>query len=411
MGWGKILGDLAKGYVSARGVEGTIEDITKLTQKGGEVINMFSEKLDKMFEGDAGDNAWDDFLGEYQACLDDNQYEEAVELLDSYFEHYEYEKNFNYYYLRAFALIQQWNNSEELGLSEEDEVPLIVQSSKDIKKCIKLAEDTEQKNLAVSLQEDFNKVNNQKKYLGLWEKTLGEIEKYCDLEAVYTSSKKTDCEKAFSILSNLYDEMGEARNWFYFYKRGSIYNALFAAFIKIPSERNLLNPEELEKYISDALDCIKRAENLYEGDDEEDIHSLNRLKEQYNEIVALLKEGVGHENTVSLKENTDTPSSSDAEKEYLEELKECLKNGITDRERRLLYRLSKSLGISETRALELEKSLNSSLTDEEQEYLEELKDILKDGRISDRERRLLDRLRKSLGISEARGRDLEKMAQ
>ena len=61
--------------------------------------------------------------------------------------------------------------------------------------------------------------------------------------------------------------------------------------------------------------------------------------------------------------------------------------------------------------MELEKSLSPSLADEEQEYLEELKDILKDGRISDRERRLLDRLRKSLGISEARGRDLEKMAQ
>lgn len=92
MGWSKILGDLAKDYVSARGVEGTIEDITKLTQKGGEVINMFSEKLDKKFEGDAGDNAWDDFLAKYQACLDDNQYEEAVELLDFYFEQYGYEK-------------------------------------------------------------------------------------------------------------------------------------------------------------------------------------------------------------------------------------------------------------------------------------------------------------------------------
>lgn len=287
MGWKKVLTDFAIGYVEERGIEGTIEDMTKVVQRGGKVINKYGQKINKMCEDNTEDYGWDDFFDEYQACLDNNQYEEAIELLDFYFEQCGNENPFSYYYLRANALIQQWDNSEELGLSEEDEVPLIIQSSKDIKECIKWAEDIDQQDLAASLQEDFDNVNNRKKNLGLCEKAFGEMEKYRDSETVY--------------------------------------------------------------------------------------------------------------------------ASSDAEKEYLEELRECLKDGITDKVRRLLNRLRQSLGISEERAIELEKSLTLSLSDEEQEYLEELKECLKDDGISDKERRLLNRIRQSLGISEERGKELEQL--
>lgn len=72
----------------------------------------------------------------------------------------------------------------------------------------------------------------------------------------------------------------------------------------------------------------------------------------------------------------------------------------------MLDRLRKSLGITEARAKELEASVNS-MSDEEKEYQEELKVCLEDGTISDRERRLLDRLRKSLGNSEERAKAIE----
>ena len=96
--------------------------------------------------------------------------------------------------------------------------------------------------------------------------------------------------------------------------------------------------------------------------------------------------------------------------EYLEEYKTCLAdNGeISNKERRLLFRLAKSLGISEARALELEKSLMStSLTPEEKEYADEYKACLEDGEISDRERRLLDKIRISLNISVPRATEIE----
>jgi phage-related tail protein len=110
---------------------------------------------------------------------------------------------------------------------------------------------------------------------------------------------------------------------------------------------------------------------------------------------------------------TPTYSTSllDNEQEYLDEYKLCLEEDgkISSKERRLLDRLRAKLGITEMRAKELEDSLNAlKLTEEEQEYLEEYKLCLEeDGKISPKERRLLDRLRDKLSISQKRAKELE----
>lgn len=101
-----------------------------------------------------------------------------------------------------------------------------------------------------------------------------------------------------------------------------------------------------------------------------------------------------------------------SEQEYIEELKACLEDDgeISERERRLLNRLCQSLGITEERAKELESGLQfaSNLTPEEQEYANEVKACLEDGgEITPKERRLLDKIRKSLGISEERAKEIE----
>lgn len=100
------------------------------------------------------------------------------------------------------------------------------------------------------------------------------------------------------------------------------------------------------------------------------------------------------------------------EKEYIEEFKACLadNNGtISNSQRRLLEKVRVSLWVSETRARELEAMCSApQLTDEEKEYLTEYKACLNDGgTITASERRLLERVRKSLGISEQRAKELE----
>lgn len=135
------------------------------------------------------------------------------------------------------------------------------------------------------------------------------------------------------------------------------------------------------------------------------------LREVYQEIN--IGDYVGKLDIRDIKEmNADpeeTTSFSANEREYIEELKECLVDGeLGGSERRLLNKLRMKLGISEERAAELEASLQKSqLTEEEQEYLEAYQDALEDGVVSEKERRLLDKLMKINNLSEERAKEIE----
>ena len=105
-------------------------------------------------------------------------------------------------------------------------------------------------------------------------------------------------------------------------------------------------------------------------------------------------------------------SFSPEESEYMEELKFCFEKGsITDSERRLLKRRAGKLGISKKRSIELENIImgeNPQYTPKEMEYIEELKFCLKAGDITDDVRKMLNRYREKLKISEKRATELEK---
>ena len=125
-----------------------------------------------------------------------------------------------------------------------------------------------------------------------------------------------------------------------------------------------------------------------------------------------------HEGVLVSSEFDDTINSfcgtfTKSEQEYLETLKESLEDGeLSLRERKMLDRIRISLGISEERAKELEASLKSpKLTEDEQEYLNAYKEATADGEMSEKERRLLEKLRVMYGISEERARDIERMRQ
>lgn len=124
---------------------------------------------------------------------------------------------------------------------------------------------------------------------------------------------------------------------------------------------------------------------------------LNELNGEGNNSQAKIGNGI----SIDLSAN---------ESEYVEEYKECLSNGkISTGERRLLDKLRDKLGITPSRAKELEELLVApKLTDDEKEYLEAFKDACENGIVSDNQRRLLKKLRVMYGISEERARELEK---
>lgn len=107
--------------------------------------------------------------------------------------------------------------------------------------------------------------------------------------------------------------------------------------------------------------------------------------------------------------NNNLTSYSSNEQEYLENLKEFIddKTGITERERKMLDRIRQSLGISEERAVELEASLSPKMTDDEKEYLDMYREYAEKGEILEKERRRLDKFAQALGIESGRIKELE----
>ena len=107
----------------------------------------------------------------------------------------------------------------------------------------------------------------------------------------------------------------------------------------------------------------------------------------------------------------DVPTSNKEEEEYLDEVKFMLEDDgiIDDKERSILERFRERKGITRERAIELEKNLLSfgNLSEDEKEYLEEFKEILNDGEITEKERRILSRKANRLGVSEERASQLE----
>ena len=117
---------------------------------------------------------------------------------------------------------------------------------------------------------------------------------------------------------------------------------------------------------------------------------------------------------IALTTQTQTADLSESELAYKEEVEFCLEDEseISAHSRKFLERKRQKLGLSETRAQEIEDMVKASLvsfTDEEKEYMEALDDVIEDGVIPDNVRRLLERERKSLGISEERAKELEKI--
>ncbi|OXA93802.1 hypothetical protein [Flavobacterium hercynium] len=149
--------------------------------------------------------------------------------------------------------------------------------------------------------------------------------------------------------------------------------------------------------------------------------NINQLVEEnfnQNESVEWEIE-IEFESVENLTENHISPNaeqqvsiiSDDAEKEYMDELKHMLEDGneISDRERSFLERFREKKGILKDRADQLEKSMMATrnLSNNEKEYLEEYQELLAEGEITEKERRILNRFAARLGIENERAQELE----
>ena len=206
-------------------------------------------------------------------------------------------------------------------------------------------------------------------------------------------------EKAKKILDDLYNSNDLAIDFDYCY----IVLQITYKYIEIGNFEGYDSEKIGEFAWNRKLEALHLAHN---SDDRKKVLELSNIHDNAHLL--------GYKDIETLDESSDNNLDckiSSNETEYIEEYKVCLADGgeILDKERRLLDRLALSLGISQERVKELEEQCTKqTLSTEENEYLEEYKSCLADGgEISDRERRLLDKLSLSLGISQERVQEIE----
>lgn len=400
MGWGdvlKIAGKIASEYVEKRGIDGVIEDAGKVvdvSKKAGNAVSSFFSGSNNSGDGDY-ESQFVDYLVQ---LVEDKQFEQAIGVLNSYYE--DVEKDASYY--MYFASIHvRWLESMDLDdpkwnkISHKTEAAINRFRKKDV--------NNEFFDFQLDFKERYENLVEAYSYVESWNTTF---EMFCNLMRAEKFQEARDAIKVW------YSDHGEKYDFYYYKYVIESYHVEF-----ISSEAVLLNNEpvlEPEKKIKEVKRALEKSSMLIDDPDKQE--DYEQLSERVNEIVE--KYELTHSKSITsqttnakaLKQNGRDLNM--AEKEYLEEYRACIDNDgvISDKERRLLNRLAKSLGLSEQRVRQLEDSLSSlALSDEEQEYYEEYKACLdNDGVISDKERRLLNRLAKSLDITVERQREIER---
>lgn len=416
----KFAAEFAKGYVSERGVKGTMEDAVNLMQGVGNVgKKLFGSKGNESesdeyeeYENDEAETnffdekTWKELCDGIEALKEESNYAGALNMLHDYYRRFQVNLDYLYFYLKAGILLAEY---DDLGRSPESDFSCKIEVDKAIQACDKYGDEDEELLMTIELQDKFESTKLKVSYWRKMYSIQDEIDALRDPEHVVTTSKVNDVLKALELVDNFWKEESTAEDGsvynidFLYLFKARIYNAFFFYLAENKQELDALSDEQLSEFFVGATDCADKVLAFSECDDKTDEEFLNRrIPEQIEELKQLR---CGKKSSMHSSSSAFVTSE---EQEYLEEIRACLDNDgeITSRERRLLDRLRKSLGITEARAKELETSVNN-MSDDEKEYQEELRACLDDGTISDRERRLLDRLRISLGISEERAKSIE----
>lgn len=149
MGWGKLIGDLAKDYISERGIGGALEDAGSI-----------KDGIGKLFGGSDDDNdeeanqqyqqLWQEMIDSLTNNLESQNYDAAFKDIDSFYRNYDNnEKDFYYYYWRAVIRLTIWRDSE-------------VDNSDDNKLYSKVTSEIGQAKRFISTDDQRNSINEPK---------------------------------------------------------------------------------------------------------------------------------------------------------------------------------------------------------------------------------------------------------
>ena len=368
----QIAKELFIDYATEKGLSGMAQDASKVKNF------FFGESEEDNNDGIDYQEIWSSFINEIDAMLDAGNYPQAKIHLNDFYKEYGEEEDY-YYYQILYNIHLRWLNSID------DSAPmwnkLYSEANNAVEKMAYMATTADQEKEAHEYSKKLKDTIELHEYFLEWDY----LEKLCAKEV-----DNGNYSKAINHIENFYKKHNEEYDFLYYDKKIRVYLRSCEDTGDINTLPGCL--VELELMLDSMKSEIGNADNR--EDYEQYLNRYNAIKKNASSTCSSV------------------PKNSDAENEYLEEYKACLVDGtISEKERRLLSRLAKSLGISDARVQELEALASTSgITEEEREYLNEYRTCLADnGNISEKEQRLLSRLAKSLGISDERVKELQKM--
>ena len=292
----KIATDFAKGYVSERGVKGTMEDAVSLMQGVGKVGKKLfgsnedeydSDEYDEYENDEAETNSfdkktWKELCDGIEALKEESNYAGALKMLNDYYRRFQVDLDYFYFYLKADILLAKYDDP---GRSPESDFSCKTEVDKAIEACDKYgleADDDELELMTYELQEKFESTIAKVSYWRKMRSLQDEIDALRDPEHVVTTSKVNDVLKALELVDNFWKEESTAEDGsvynidFLYLFKARIYNAFFFYLAENKQELDALSDEQLSEFFVGATDCADKVLAFSECDDKTDEEFLNR---------------------------------------------------------------------------------------------------------------------------------------
>lgn len=409
MGWGKLIGDFAKGYIGERGIEGTMDDLNSIKNGVSKLFGSNNTGYDEEAARQAYMEDWNQTTEAISSYENDGEFKKAIDVLDAFYAKYEEDHDFWYKYYQAHVVYRRWGAAYAPLLEDDNTTLWMPDDVKEMREKVdfwlgKLQSEASEENevnaakeLASTVKDEDDLINYVLREHEVW----SEINRLTDPNKIVSRSKIRDFNQALNKIKEFYND-GYWRN------EGLV--RVYILMLRAARDKESFLKELAPKFTEVRKNVERSVDNLRNSADNDQRQHASDLTSTATDLLRTIDDKIKNSSAAKKPQPAAQVDGNDAnEKEYLEEIKACLADdgAISNRERRILNRLRDSLGISEKRAKELEESLNKGVSDDEKEYLDALKDSLVDGVISDRERRLLDKLRNSLGISKDRAKELE----
>lgn len=229
----------------------------------------------------------------------------------------------------------------------------------------------------------------------------------------YDSSKSVELSRKYDPIKYPYcpDDIEWLRfdpSWQSFVKQRLEGNTLEAS-MRISSTETISSNVNTIKNVKAAFECMMgKVDANYDSEEDNTFSQTESTEWQISVKFRSIRDFT--EQSLLSPQKVSSLQLSPGEEKYKEEVLFVLEDGVIgDAERRLLERKRQKYCVSEERAKLIEESCTPSLSEEEKEYIEIYKDMLEDGEISERRRKILNKEAESLGISPSRAKELEEM--